>query len=90
MDIMLTKNEIVWIDGMPCIKLDEGIKMKEESDCRGPPIPTDGPHKPPHEEVWEFTVHFLPPNEFSTIQEIKEKHFFEDILKELKESFEEK
>ncbi len=22
--------------------------MKEESDCKGPPIPTDDPHRPPH------------------------------------------
>ena len=99
MDIM-TKNKIVWKDGIPCIVLDEqpvylmfpghtGIAPPRPSKI-APPIPSDIGRpirgQPFFDEVWEFKIEFLQPD-FTSLQDEKDQKFFEDILKELEEFF---
>jgi len=87
MDIM-TKNKIIWKDGIPCIALDAGA---QHFIGIAPPIPSDIGRpirgQPFFNEVWQFKIEFLPPD-FTSLQEQKELLNFEDILKDLEEFFE--
>lgn len=91
MDIM-TKNKIIWKDGIPCIVLDEHpvYLMFPGHGKIAPPIPSDigRPIRghPFFNEILKFKIEFLQPD-FTSLQNQKERINLEDILKELEEFF---
>jgi len=103
MDIM-TKNKIIWKDGIPCIALDAGA---QHFIGIAPPIPSDigrpirgskrfepgiyeniGPQRPPFLNEVWEFKIEFLPPDFTSLQEQKELLNFEDILKDLEEFFE--
>ena len=69
------KPDIIWVDGMPCINLDgEGIGSR--------PFPQPIPF-----EFVQFDIFFPIRNNFTDLQNLKERENLQDILKELEKIF---
>jgi hypothetical protein len=76
---MNEKTRIVWIDGMPCISLDEQF---------GPSRPF--PFRPGtmiNRPKFGVEIHILRPKDYTDLQRSKEKEFFESILKDIDKFF---